>query len=62
MLTREHFRLSGFQDASPAYEVDAIVDPDQLQLTMPHSQSVTQIAAWMLKLVQHDRCVWEMEA
>jgi hypothetical protein len=36
MLTREHFRLSGFQDASPAYEVDAIVDPNQLQLTIPH--------------------------
>jgi hypothetical protein len=35
MLTREHFRLSGFQDASPFYEVDALFDPDQLQLTIP---------------------------
>jgi hypothetical protein len=35
MLTREHFRLSGFQNASPAYEVDALVDPDQVQLTIP---------------------------
>jgi hypothetical protein len=35
MLTREHFRLSGFQNASPAYEVDALVNPDQVQLTIP---------------------------
>jgi hypothetical protein len=33
--------------------------PELVSGSMPHSQLVSQIAAWMLKRVQHDGCVLE---
>ena len=36
-LSREHFRLSGFLDHAPYFEVDAIIDPDQVELSLPRS-------------------------
>ncbi len=39
MPTREHFRLSGFHDDSPVIEVDAIIDPNQPELTIPRWMS-----------------------
>lgn len=39
MLTREHFLISGYDSTDPMVEVDALVDPGQMELTIPRRMS-----------------------